>query len=495
VGCADAPLRSLTALLLVALAATTQGGWAAASAPPATSAPTIEIASGSPPTDSGAAGATPTGTGQVELDASAPRTRSQIRALMRTEISPTGPASETAAVLTAGGFTLQFKSLVAGQADVDWYNVPPGGVAHAAAAAKTLLIANGSLTFSAPGTGGLSMMLTATGRALLESEAASHIRFLRVTAKATFTPLSGARPITVSLTQSPSPVSGTPRCFGAASQDPLDPCENPSLRFTVTPTPDEALITPNAPCTPVSLTALVNPCTFGASPSTASADVALLGDSHAETWRAAMTVVANTLHWYDISLTRSSCFYSQAIPILPGSLVSQCIAWRAGVVAWFRANPKVRTVFVSDEDDAPAVAARGESVFATEVSGYLAAWHLLPASVKHIVVLRDSPVPGLATGTCVDRAIAHHQDAAVTCGLARASALFPDPEVAAAYEDEPRASVIDMTDFFCGVTVCPPVIGGVLVYKDGSHMTNLYSTTLGPYLLARIRRLVAGWSS
>src|SRR4051794_11434965 len=37
-----------------------------------------------------------------------------------------------------------------------------------------------------------------------------------------------------------------PRCFGAASRDPVVPCHNAALRYDVIPTPDDALISPNA---------------------------------------------------------------------------------------------------------------------------------------------------------------------------------------------------------------------------------------------------------
>src|SRR3954454_13721914 len=54
-----------------------------------------------------------------------------------------------------------------------------------------------------------------------------------------------------------------PRCFGAAARDPWGPCANPALRTTVTPTPSEALLTPNAPCRLTQMDALVSPCLFG----------------------------------------------------------------------------------------------------------------------------------------------------------------------------------------------------------------------------------------
>jgi hypothetical protein len=38
------------------------------------------------------------------------------------------------------------------------------------------------------------------------------------------------------------------------------------------------------------------------------------------------------------------------------------------------------------------------------------------------------------------------------------------------------------------------VVGGVLVHKDIDHITRLFATTLGPYLLRAYDRLAAGWA-
>jgi hypothetical protein len=43
--------------------------------------------------------------------------------------------------------------------------------------------------------------------------------------------------------------------------------------------------------------------------------------------------------------------------------------------------------------------------------------------------------------------------------------------------------LLDLTDFMCTATLCPPVVGGALVLKDADHLTRAFSTTLGPYLL------------
>jgi hypothetical protein len=43
--------------------------------------------------------------------------------------------------------------------------------------------------------------------------------------------------------------------------------------------------------------------------------------------------------------------------------------------------------------------------------------------------------------------------------------------------------VVDLTHFFCGPRRCFPVVGGVLVFKDASHITSVFARTLGPFLL------------
>ena len=43
----------------------------------------------------------------------------------------------------------------------------------------------------------------------------------------------------------------------------------------------------------------------------------------------------------------------------------------------------------------------------------------------------------------------------------------------------------------CDRRRCFPVVGGVLVHKDGSHLTTPFATSLGPFLLRSVERLLA----
>jgi hypothetical protein len=274
--------------------------------------------------------------------------------------------------------------------------------------------------------------------------------------------------------------------------DPEQPCSNPDLTYSVVPTPGDAQIAPNSPCEPIELVREMIVCGFGAPASAAANPVALVGDSHAGHWRAALEVVAQTKGWHGISIMRSGCPLSKAIKRLPGAARGQCVRWNRLVLKWFAKHPEVGTVFVTQATSRKGVIVRrGQHSFPAEVAGYQGAWRALPASVKHIVVIRDTPTVHYNTLDCIARAMSRRQRAGLVCAVPRRSAVKPDPAaVAAAQLQSPRVQTVDLNNFVCDNALCYPVIGGALVYKDSIHFTSVFATTLGPYLLRAVGRLV-----
>jgi len=135
----------------------------------------------------------------------------------------------------------------------------------------------------------------------------------------------------------------TPPCFGAAAR--LRPCGGGG----VYPRPAQAYIWPSSTCRP--LRRPRGACEFGVAG--AHQTVALLGDSHATHWRAALEVVAQARRWRGISITRPGCPFSVQIPGSPALGPAACAAQHASALAWLRAHPAVRTVFVSDWAEPP----------------------------------------------------------------------------------------------------------------------------------------------
>lgn len=276
------------------------------------------------------------------------------------------------------------------------------------------------------------------------------------------------------------------RCFGAPSRDPVRPCRNPALATRVFPTPADALLYPNSPCEPAPGSTPFQ-CTFGVPEAKARSTIALVGDSHATHWRAAVDTVARAYAWRGVSMTRTGCTFSAAEPRLPGKLKQECVDWREQVIAWFRANPQVRTAFISQHPGG-VVVPPGATTWRTQVQGYRDAWKALPRTVKHIVIIRDTPYVTNRTFDCVARARRREQDAGRVCALPRSRALRRDyaAEAAGLY-DVPGVRVADMTRFMCSTKQCFPVVGGALTHKDVGHITVVFSKTLGPFLLRKVR--------
>ena len=283
----------------------------------------------------------------------------------------------------------------------------------------------------------------------------------------------------------------TPACFGAAARDAAKLCENPALRLSVTPSPDDAALQPNAPCTPIrSKVPLPRVCSFGTSKARARATVALLGDSHTPAWRASVQVLARAQRWRGLTVRRSSCPFSTARRPVSEAAASSCAGWIRATQRWFARHPEIRTVFVGVSAAYDVIPATGSDRFTTAVAGYQAALDALPASVRQIVVLRDNPVAAGNTLACVARTSARRQRADLRCAMERATALLPDAASEAATRLRAgRGRVIDLTRFFCDELRCFPVVGGALVYKDTSHMTATFGTSLGPYLASAYRAL------
>lgn len=271
-----------------------------------------------------------------------------------------------------------------------------------------------------------------------------------------------------------------PRCFGAASRDAARPCRNPALARIAHPTPTDAPLIPNSDCTPLPREEGVPPCRFGWPPAEGRPVVALLGDSHAMHWRAAAEVLAVDRGWEGISLARTSCPFTLHPTGRAPEQNAACARHVRGVLRWLRAHPEAQTVVISSHT-LPVTAER--------MADYRATWRQIPASVRRILVIRDTPTIVAPQADCVRRALARGQAPGMRCAQPRSSTVRPDPEaMAARAAGRSRIHLLDFTAAFCGPVLCPATVGGALVRKDGEHLTQAMSLSLGPQLVRAARR-------
>jgi hypothetical protein len=279
-----------------------------------------------------------------------------------------------------------------------------------------------------------------------------------------------------------------PVCFGAAARDPLKPCANPALKLSVVPSPLTARKQKNPPCLAQYAFVGKDICEFGHPAQGATGTIAVIGDSHASVWRVALETAALEHGWHGLRFGHASCPMSLATRRIREPDRSHCDRCRRAVLRYLKAHPEVTTVFVAQLSGGSGVVTRkGQDPFETEVKGYLDAWKAMPASVTRIYVIRDNPKTDSRTPRCVEDAVKTGMQPGPACAVPKREVLDRDAAAVAARRlDSPRVHELDMTRFFCGKALCEPVIGGVLVYKDATHLTGLYARTLGPYLARMI---------
>lgn len=225
-------------------------------------------------------------------------------------------------------------------------------------------------------------------------------------------------------------------------------------------------------------------CSFG--PATATRTVALVGDSHAQQWLAALLGVAVSDNVRITTHVSSGCNFAP-VRQLGGNAawIDGCQRWQAGTLATLiRERPDL--VVVSDRT---FLAVQGVSRKQAGTAYTAAATGVLrqfAAAGIPVLVIRDAPTPETGIPQCID---AHHADMAACDGTR--TWIRPDPWAAAvAAVASPRVRIVDLNDHLCTATSCPAVIGDMIVYYDDSHMTTTFNATLAPYLRPAIEALL-----
>ena len=224
-------------------------------------------------------------------------------------------------------------------------------------------------------------------------------------------------------------------------------------------------------------------CTFGRAD--ARTVVALVGDSHAGQWQPPLAAIAQDEGWRLDTYTKGSCALTTARTWL-GTMQAPydaCTAWNEAVVARLLADPPDVVVVSNNRIEvagADGALVRGRAGDEVAVAGLAATWQRLRDAGIEVVALGDTPWVGIDVPECVaqhrdtwTRDCAPDADAPLRrSGLAQQEAAARDQGV----------PLLDLTDRMCPDEVCPAIIGGVLVWRDVSHVTASYARTLEPEL-------------
>ena len=135
------------------------------------------------------------------------------------------------------------------------------------------------------------------------------------------------------------------------------------------------------------------------------------------------------------------------------------------------------------EDGTVAHPTPGPAAFKAIAAGMAQYWTDLENHGIAVVAIKETPLMNFPEPDCV----AQYGRTSPKCAVPRAKAIPPDPPTVRASRDTGgKVPVINMDNFICGPTVCQPVVGNVLVYLDGRHLTAAFDQTVTKYLEPRL---------
>jgi peptidoglycan/LPS O-acetylase OafA/YrhL len=217
--------------------------------------------------------------------------------------------------------------------------------------------------------------------------------------------------------------------------------------------------------------------------------VVLYGDSHAAQWLPALTAIATDHGWRLVAIVKTQCAtvdHRQWNPYEKRTY-PECDQWNAAALDRIgRERPDLvivsNSVFASFDIDGHQVA----SVDAPDE--WNAALGRTLAEVRdragHVVLLGDTPHSKTADPAAC---LSAHQSNALACATPLPSATAPGRlEAEQAVASAAGVAFIDPTAWLCPSVPCPAIIGDLLIYRDGGHMTRTFSTALAPYLAASL---------
>ena len=218
--------------------------------------------------------------------------------------------------------------------------------------------------------------------------------------------------------------------------------------------------------------------------------IAVVGDSKALQWITALDTIGQQNGWRIVTYTKSTCSFTTATLSVEDEVFESCTAWNESLLERLREDApdlvltsQGRKRALSDPEDP----GEGEAV-APMVDGLVERWGQLVDAGIGVAVLADTPQPNRDVYECV----AKHPDELTKCAFDRSAAIEDSAAEtqSRAVEEFGEATWINLNNYICPADSCSAVIGNVLVYRQGSHLTVTYVNTLVPRLEAALEEIV-----
>ncbi|WP_161894078.1 acyltransferase family protein [Gordonia spumicola] len=212
--------------------------------------------------------------------------------------------------------------------------------------------------------------------------------------------------------------------------------------------------------------------------------VAVVGGSHSEHWMNAIDALGKRRGFRVTTYMKAGCALSTEASVeIDGRLLTECNEWTEAVMDRLAVDePDV--VFTTATR--PVSDGRGD----TTPRGYLDIFDEFRARGQKVIAIRDTP---WTHGPMLPRDCVAAGKNPEVCGVSRDRALSPVNPVDAFADQFPNMTFLDYSDGFCRDGYCPAVVGNILVWHDGHHITNAFALSFLPHLDADFGRATGWW--
>ncbi len=230
------------------------------------------------------------------------------------------------------------------------------------------------------------------------------------------------------------------------------------------------------------------PCIYGDTSSNTT--VVLFGDSHALSWFPAMNTVAKRNHWKLLSLTMSACSPADIPAWDPSNnaVMKNCAIWRTQSLQKIaQAHPLVIVVAGTRGFatlNSKGKLAKGDPRTAIWRAGMKRTVDQLKTASQKIVYLADTPQSLVDPPVCLSA----HPKSSIACATPVDKAIQPTwIEQELAMTNEEKILFVDPELWVCPTSPCPVILGNILIYLDGGHLTATFSAALA----GRLQKAIA----
>ncbi|MGP5073496.1 acyltransferase family protein [Arthrobacter rhombi] len=209
-------------------------------------------------------------------------------------------------------------------------------------------------------------------------------------------------------------------------------------------------------------------------PSNPEAKIVISGGSHSVHWHEAWKALAKKYNWELLVVNKDAC----GLQDTSEDDANQCDAWNANYIDWL------------EDQEIDLVVANGTRITSFEPElvreGAASRWKDITETGAELVLIRGTPRPGADVDDCLASG-----KTPTDCGADTSQIADENPLESIDLPD--GTSTIDFLPYVCpeGMSTasdrCPAVVGNVVVWYDGSHLTNQYVATLTPILEDKLR--------